>query len=217
MSQKHRNQPRQGLGDRQRAAIAQEAARILAENHSNDFAMAKRKASERLGQGVYQQRDLPNNQEIEQALLEYRALFSPEQHRAELSNLRNAALAAMKLLATFEPRLVGSVLSGSASQDSRVILHLFADRAEDVYMALLAKDIPVEDGEKRLKIRTANGDIRIEGFPSYSFYGGDVGLELVVMPLAYAHQPVLSPVDGKPMQTATRAQLQQLIAQIDPH
>ncbi len=212
MRPKQRTKNRTTMSGRQRAAITQEAARILAESQSTDFAMAKHKAANRLGQGVYDAHDLPNNQEIEQALLEYKALFSPNTHQDNLKTLRKAAVSAMKLMEKFHPRLVGPVLSGSADANSRVVLHLFSDRAEDVYMALLAKNIPVTDGERRLKIRAPNGELTVVGFPSYSFLGGETRLEMVVMPLANRHLAPISPIDGKAMTQANRQQVEALVS-----
>ena len=44
----------------------------------------------------------------------------------------SAALSAMQMLADFEPRLVGSVLTGTATEHNDIQLHLFAERAESI-------------------------------------------------------------------------------------
>src|SRR5262245_6582154 len=112
-------------GDNLRRALAQEAARIMAEHGISDFFVAKRKAAERLGVpdgGAV----LPKNTEIEAALAEYQRLFGGASHAESLHAQRRAALSAMRYLREFEPRLVGSVLSGTATEHSEVQLHLFA-------------------------------------------------------------------------------------------
>src|SRR5580658_4301662 len=91
-----------------RRALAQEAARIMAEHGIRDFFVAKRKAAERFG--VTDGAVLPKNTEIESALGEYQRLFGGDSHTESLHAQRAAALHAMRQLSGFGPRLVGSVL-----------------------------------------------------------------------------------------------------------
>src|SRR5688572_30962813 len=112
-----------------RRALAQEAARVMAEHGVSDFLFAKRKAAERLG--VTDNAVLPRNIEIEEALAEYQRLFGGDSHVETLYAQRQVALEAMKRLKEFEPRLVGPVLSGTATEHSQVQIHLFADRSEE--------------------------------------------------------------------------------------
>ncbi len=63
-----------------RRALAQEAARVMAEHGVRDYRFAKRKAAERFG--VIDEAVLPRNTEIEAALLEYQRLFAAESHEA---------------------------------------------------------------------------------------------------------------------------------------
>src|SRR5437667_3025792 len=134
-----------------RRALAQEAARLMAEHGIRDFLLAKRKAAERLGviDGVAL---LPKNSEIESALAEYQRLFRGASHLEALEAQRRAALAAMRYLREFAPRLVGPVLSGTATEYTEVQLHLFAERVESVTLKLLDGGIPHELTEKRLKL-----------------------------------------------------------------
>jgi hypothetical protein len=113
-----------------RRALAQEAARIMSEHGIRDFLTAKRKAAERFG--VTDGSVLPKNTEIEDALAEYHRLFGGARHDETLSAQRNAALSAMQMLSDFEPRLVGPVLSGTATEHNDIQLHLFAERAESI-------------------------------------------------------------------------------------
>src|SRR5581483_6512174 len=113
-----------------RRALAQEAARIMAQQGIHDFLTAKRKAADRLG--VTDSSALPRNTEIEAALVEYQRLFETGAHRRSLDAQRRAALQAMHWLSQFQPRLVGSVLSGTATEHADIQLHLFADRPENV-------------------------------------------------------------------------------------
>ena len=86
----------------------------MAQHGIHDFLTAKRKAAERLG--VTDASALPRNTEIEAALAEYQRLFDPSGHEQTLQAQRRAALQAMRWLSQFEPRLVGPVLSGTATR-----------------------------------------------------------------------------------------------------
>ena len=61
-----------------RRALAQEAARIMAEHGIADFLQAKRKAADRLG--VNDVAVLPKNVEIEAALRAHQRLFGGDAH-----------------------------------------------------------------------------------------------------------------------------------------
>ena len=74
-------------------ALAQEAARIMAEHGIRDFFVAKKKAAERLGVSDGSA-VLPKNTEIETALVEYQRLFGGESHTESLYAQRRAALSA---------------------------------------------------------------------------------------------------------------------------
>ena len=79
-----------------RQAVAEEAARVMAEQGIDDFLFAKRKAAERLG--VVDASILPRNTEIEAALFARRRLFSGGRHDEAIADLRRAALQAMHFL-----------------------------------------------------------------------------------------------------------------------
>jgi hypothetical protein len=79
-----------------RAEIAAAAARLMAEDGIDDFALAKRKAARQLG--APDTESLPANDEIEAALREYRALSQAEEHPERILELRRVALDAMRAL-----------------------------------------------------------------------------------------------------------------------
>src|ERR1700742_4143623 len=117
-----------------RSALAQEAARIMAEHGIEDFLQAKRKAADRLG--VHDVSVLPSNVEIEAALRAHQRLFGGDAHDHSLKEQRRIALDTMRLLQEFQPRLVGSVLNGTATDYSDINLHLFSDASETVAIKL---------------------------------------------------------------------------------
>jgi hypothetical protein len=192
--------------DNVRRALAQEAARIMAEHGIRDFFVAKRKAAERLGvtDGTAA---LPKNTEIEAALAEYQRLFGGETHAESLHGKRRAALSVMRYLREFEPRLVGAVLNGTATAHSDVQLHLFADRAETVALKLMDRGIPHDVTEKRVKMSPE----RVLTYPGLRFEMDDQSIEVTVFPTDGIRQAPVSPVDGKPMRRASAVEVQALL------
>lgn len=184
--------------------VVQEAARLLAQGEAAGFDDARRKAVSRLGVTL---RHLPDNAVIEQALLQYRALFHADSQAAQLRELRQAALKAMRLLTRFEPRLVGPVLAGTAPPHSPVHLHLFADTPEAVPLFLLDQHIPCEHDERRVRYSLDTW----ETLPLYRFVAGDITLELTVFPSQALRRRPLSPVDNRPMSRADMATVAQLL------
>ena len=194
--------------DNLRRALAQEAARIMAEHGIRDFLVAKRKAAERFGvtDGAAL---LPKNSEIEAALAEYQRLFGGATHLESLLAQRRAALSAMRYLSEFEPRLVGAVLSGTATEHAEVQLHLFAERAEAVTLKLLDQGIPHEVTEKRVKLNPE----RVRAFPGVRFQMDDQPIEATVFPTDGIRQAPVSPVDGRPMRRANAFEVAALLAE----
>lgn len=146
-----------------RQLIAQQAARMMAEDGVSDFAYAKRKAVRQLG--VLENSILPSNAEIEEALKSYNALFLSEEQPENLRELRANALFTMQLLERFNPHLTGAVLDGTAGLMSETHIHLFADSVKEVEMFLLNQQIPFDVNEKSYRImndgkRDKKGDSR---------------------------------------------------------
>lgn len=131
-----------------RERIAYLAARLMAEEGVDDFGAAKRKAARRAG--AENTRNLPNNEEVEQALRTFRTLYQRDEHAALLKALRQKAVVAMQLLSPFQPQLTGSVLTGRASKYSDINLHLFADSAKEVEIYLINQDLRYRGAEQRL-------------------------------------------------------------------
>ena len=189
-----------------RRALAQEAARIMAEQGIDDYRLAKRKAAERLG--ATDIAVLPKNTEIEEALADHQRLFESHTHSSTLQDIRRTALQAMRLLKRFEPRLVGPVLSGTASAHSEVNLHLFADGAESVSLHLLDNGIPHRVAERRLRYEPD----RQVSYPVVRFVAGNRNIDAVVFPINGIRQSPSSPVDGRPMRRANTEELESLLS-----
>lgn len=193
-------------GEQLRRALAQEAARIMSEQGIDDYRLAKRKAAERLG--ATDIAVLPKNSEIEAALAEHQRLFESNTHSIALDAVRRTALQAMRLLYKFEPRLVGPVLTGTASAHSEVNLHLFAEGAETVALHLVDNNIPHEIAERRLRYEPD----RLVAYPAVRFVAGDRKIDAVVFPVDGIRQSPASPVDGRPMRRADTVAVESLLA-----
>lgn len=130
-----------------RLRIAAEAARIMAEDGIDDFALAKRKAARRLGADDRQ--PLPGNDEIEEELRAYRALYQAEEHPERVAELRRVALDAMRTLERFSPYLTGAVLKGSAGPYAAIELQLFPESTKEVEIFLLDRGVVYDTQETR--------------------------------------------------------------------
>jgi len=159
-----------------REQLAYQAAKLMAEDSIADHAAAKHKAARQLGASDTQH--LPSNQEIDEALHRYRALYQQNSHSDILHQLRTEALATMQSLAAFNPYLIGSVLSGTAGAQSDINLMLFSDDAKAVLLYLLNQNIDFDDGEWHARIGGHE-----ETVPSYTLTN-DTGIQthLVVLP-----------------------------------
>jgi hypothetical protein len=163
-----RAERRQGLTSdgAQRATIAQAAARLIAEHGLSDWSLAKRKAARALD--LPERAALPNDEEVEEALREYHALFGGDAHAASLRAQREEALVWMKRLAPFRPLLVGGVAEGWATEHSDIRLELTADDAKSVELALVNggcayRTLPAKGGDapSELYVDTSRGGIRL--------------------------------------------------------
>jgi hypothetical protein len=188
-----------------RRALAQEAARVMSEHGIRDFLAAKRKAADRLG--VTDDAVLPKNTEVEAALAEYQRLFGGASHVESLHAQRRAALQAMLMLGDFEPRLVGPVLAGTATEHADVQLHLFADTPESVAISLMDQGIRHEITARRVKM---NAD-RVLEYPGVRFEIDDQAIEVTVFPADGIRQAPVSPIDGRPMRRADVSELEALL------
>jgi hypothetical protein len=130
-----------------RARIAAAAARIMAEDGIEDYALAKRKAAR--GLGAADTEALPANDEIEAELHAYRALYQSREHPERVSGLRRIALEAMRALERFNPYLTGAVLAGTAGPYAEIDLQLFPESAKEVEIFLLDRNIDYTTAEGR--------------------------------------------------------------------
>ena len=191
-----------------RSDIAHAAARLVAEGEAPDFVGAKRKAAATLGVANF--RNLPENIEVHDALMHYLQLFEGEQWVQRIATMRQQARAAMVVLATFRPRLVGPVLYGSACEYSPVTLHLYTDEIEQVTRFLHDARINYRLTHTNLKISRG----RREDFPTYLVVNDELDFNLVVFADVYFAHPPLSSLNGRPFKRADIDAVDKLISDI---
>lgn len=187
-----------------RDRIAHLAARLMAEDGIEDYALAKRKAARQAG--VPETRQLPKNDEIDAALKLYRELYQRE-HPAQLRELRQRALEVMDELAGFNPYLTGSVLRGSAGKYAAVSLQLFTDNAKGVEHFLLNRGIDFRNGETRLYA----GDMTLDA-PVLSFERDGVEIRLTLLSPRELRAQLKASAGGRPIERARREAVEALIA-----
>ena len=180
-----------------RRRITQAAARLLAMDGSQDYGSAKRKAARQLGAPDSQ--NLPDNQEIEDALREYQALFQTDEVRARLSLLRQIAIEYMEQLSAYDPHLTGSVLNGTAGKYSDINLQLFTDDEKEIEFLLMRLPHPYRTGGFR------NGDPGGQIFPRFVIDDPRASIDITVYPANELRRLKRFQADGTPRRMRLRA------------
>ena len=197
-----------------RQLIAQQAARMMAEDGISDYAYAKKKAGRQVG--TVDNNILPSNTEIEEELKLYNALFLSDEQPENLLNLRKSALFTMQLLEKFNPHLTGPVLDGTAGLGSETHIHLFADSLKDVEMFLLNKNIPFETNEKSYRVmndgkRDKKGDSR-KKIPVFSLEMASGVIKLSVFEVDEIRVATKRATDGSNAERADITEVKHLLA-----
>jgi hypothetical protein len=187
--------------------IAAEAARIYVEEAHTDYGLAKRRAAERMG--LSSRSGLPDNARVEAEVIAYQRLFGGAGYVAQLQKLRINAVRAMRLLAEYQPRLVGGVVTGAISSAHRVQLHAFPDKAELVELMLADRGLKPEQDERDYRY----GDGRVESVPLARFEAGGVGIDVALFPPEQQRQAPLSPVSGRPTKRLSLVEAEALATQ----
>jgi len=170
-----------------------------------DFGLAKRKAAERLA--VANSGALPSNAQIELCLAERQRLFEPEAHGQRLRWLRGLALELMERLHGFEPRLAGPVLTGTATINSVIEVHLFSSTIEAVSSRLTGRGLEPSHCERRYRF----GGGRIAVVPGFRVLTGEEEAVLPVFPEHGLREAPFSSVDQRPMRRASLRSVARLL------
>ncbi len=186
--------PRDAGNNRQmRERIAQLAARLMAVDGIDDYALAKRKAARQ--SGAPDTRNLPTNDEVEQALRAYQQLYQADELRDRLHYLRERAREMMRLLSRFDPYLSGAVLSGSAGKYADIDLLLFTDSVKDVEIFLIDNGVDYRSSERRMHI----GD-EARGVPNFSVSTPDADFDVTVFDPRDLRAQIRSTPEGRPLE-----------------
>jgi hypothetical protein len=194
-----------GRNDR-RAHIAHLAARLMAEDGIEDYALAKRKAARQAG--MPDTRELPTNEEIDAALRTYQQIYHQEEHRDRLRVLREMALKAMREFAQFNPYLTGSVLNGNAGKYADINLQLYTDSAKAVELYLIDRRIPYRTAQSRLYC----GSEPLTA-PVYTVNDNGTEIEITVLSPRELRGALRTSPEGKGIERAKPPAVEQLLAE----
>ena len=121
--------------------VAAVAARMVVEE-GLEYGGAKRRAIKQMG--LPARTALPDNDQVEQAVEEYIALFCADTQPGELRALRVLALEWMERLERFRPHLGGAVWHGTATRRSDIYLQLFCDDSKSTEIGLIDMQVRYE-------------------------------------------------------------------------
>ncbi len=196
---------------------------------------AKMKAARRIYPGEVKPYNLPSNREIRDQIEVLARLHEGERHTKRLWEMRVDALRIMRLLGTFRPRLIGSVLTGPLSignvrRGSDIDLHLFSDSVGAVAAVLDSQGVAHEIrrvgfAHQNPNIPTPTDNIQepkvgVQSTPYESYthlYIQDhFRFELTVYPANMAHHVPKSSVTGRAMPRASISELEELLSREYP-
>ena len=188
-----------------RQSIALEAARLMYERVETEYFTAKRKAAKRLCRGSVKPSDLPSNSEIRDQIQLFARLHEGDKRTVHLKEMRLAALAVMRLLRPFKPRLIGSVMTGHIRKGSDIDLHVFANSA-GLITDILENEGYQFDVERKaiVKFNESRVFTHIHLFDRFNF-------ELTVYDEDKAHYVFKSSITGKAIERASIAELEELL------
>ena len=124
-----------------KSEIAATAAALVVEE-GLEYGPAKRRAVKQMG--LPARSEVPDNAEIENAVIEYIAVFCAETQPIELAALRELALVWMQRMASFRPHLAGAVWHGTATRLSDIYIQLFCDDPKSAEIALIEHNVDYE-------------------------------------------------------------------------
>jgi hypothetical protein len=193
-----------------RQAIALEAARLMYERVESEYFTAKRKAAKRLCRRGVKPEDLPSNAEIREQIQLFARIHEGDQRTRHLRDMRLEALRLMRLLRSFRPRLIGSVMTGHVRKGSDIDLHVFCD-SPALITDMLEQAGCQYDLERKQVVK--QGEARV--FTHIHIYDR-FNFELTVYPEDKAHYVFKSSITGKAIERASIRELEELLAREYP-
>jgi tRNA nucleotidyltransferase (CCA-adding enzyme) len=182
--------------------VARRAAELMYFEGVKEYLRAKRKAARQLEVTVY-----PDNAEIRAEVDRLADQHEGPARQDRLQTLRAGALEMMEALAEFDPRLVGSVLTGHIKSTSDIDLHVFAEVHEHVGDRLVDAGYDVEWEV----VKTKKGGEFMD-FPHYYVDLPVAKVEISVYPPGDLRRPQKSSITHRTMERATIGKVRRLLA-----
>jgi hypothetical protein len=136
--------------DELRTEIAITAARLIAEE-GLDYSTARNQAIKaKVGKQRISRERLPSDQDIQDEVRAYQALFQADTQPGELNELREVALHFMRGIQQFEPIVYGAAVNGTGNAHSDIHLIAFTDDEKEVDFWLLNQNIHFDACEDAL-------------------------------------------------------------------
>jgi len=192
--------------DKLRRQITWEAARLMYYRQESEYFRAKLKAARRFCHGWVKPSDLPSNREIRDEVQTFARMMEGDNRVQNLREMRLAALALMRLLRKFRPRLIGSVMTGHVRRGSDIDLHVFSDNVEGVTGLLDAEGMVYDVERKQVR---KDGEERTF---THVHVRDRFEFELTIYPADKAHYVFKSSITGKAIERASIAELESLLA-----
>ncbi len=124
-----------------KSEIAATAARLVVEE-GLEYGPAKHRAVRELG--LPSRSPLPDNDLLEDQVVDYLQLFCSDTQPQELQALRELALVWMERLQDFRPHLSGAVWRGTATRLSDIHIQLFCDDPKSAELTLIDQNVRYE-------------------------------------------------------------------------
>ena len=158
-----------------KSEIAALAAALVVEE-GLEYGSAKRRAVKQMG--LPARSEVPDNAQIEDAVIEYIAVFCADTQPAELAALRELALVWMQRMAGFRPHLAGAVWHGTATRLSDIYIQLFCDDPKSAEIALIEHNA---DYEPRTVTGFTGGKVEALSLSSFcKALGENIGVHFMV-------------------------------------
>lgn len=200
----------QMASDKLRRQIAFEAARLMYDRHESEYMRARIRAARKICRGWVKDSELPSNREIRDQIQQFARMYEGDQRTENLLEMRLEALRMMRLLAEFQPRLIGSVLTGHVRQGSDIDIHLFSDGTAAIESILDDEGLPY-DVEKKQVLKEG-----VERVFTHIHVADRFEFELTVYAAREASRVFKSSITGQPIERANIQELEELLVREYP-
>ena len=193
-----------------RRQIAWLAAKLMYDREESEYYRAKMKAARRIYKGWVSPKDLPSNAEIRDEIQQLARLIEGDDRKNNLREMRVAALALMKHLEKYRPRIIGSVLTGHIRTGSDIDLHVFSNNVHAITAELEFQNLRYEVTRKLVRKNNEETTYRhVHVFDRFEF-------ELTVYPESKLSYVFKSSITGKAIERASIPQFEEFLTREYP-